>query len=69
MQHNYYVRRNESEPQARRDHTHEVRHRNGYGATVTTRHYSAQDAAIEKRWRTAHGFRVELEVIAPNSHQ
>lgn len=69
MQHNYYVRRNEPEHQPRRDHTHEVRHRNGYGATVTTRHYSEADALVEKRWRAAHGYRVELEVIALNSHQ
>lgn len=69
MQHNYYVRRNEPEHQPRRDHTHEVRHRNGYGATVTTRHYGEGDALVEKRWRendmarrypTAHGYRVEV---------
>lgn len=41
----------------------------GYGATVTTRHYSEADALVEKRWRAAHGYRVELEVIALNSHQ
>lgn len=66
MQHNYYVRRNEPEHQPRRDHTHEVRHRNQWGAHVTTRHYSAQDAAIEKRWRTAHGFRVIIKEVKPN---
>lgn len=66
MQHKYYVQQTEPEHQPRQDHTHEVRHRNKWNATVTTRHYSEADTEIERRWRTAHGYRVFIEEIKPN---
>ena len=63
MQHNYYVRQNEPEHQPLTNHTHEVRHRNGYGATVTTRHYTPSDAEVERRYRAAHGWTVEVVLV------
>lgn len=62
MQHTYYQKQPTMEQRPRANHTHEVRHRNTYGATVTTRHYSPEEAIVEQQWRvrTAHGYRVEV---------
>ena len=68
MQRSYYRDLSAVEHQPRQDHTHEVRHQNGYGATVTTRHYSHEEATVEQQWRTrtAHGYRVEVvPVVVP----
>lgn len=63
MQHNYHLNVAAVEHHLPQDHRFEVRHRNRWGATVTTRHYSEEEAAIEKRWRTAHGFRTIIRAV------
>lgn len=77
MRHNYHIQSDTSSHQSHSIHTHEVRHRNGYGTRVITRHYSEGDAIVEKRWRendiasrypTAHGYRVEVVTVASGTN-
>lgn len=68
MQHTYYQKQPTTEHQPRMDHSHEVRHRNQWGATITTRHYSEGDAIVEKeRVLTAHGYRAIIRAVKPSA--
>ena len=50
-------------------HSHEVRHRNQWGAMVTTCHFSEAEAGVEKRWRCAHGYTAVIRDVSQESQE